>query len=66
MIYKLYLIFFGIFYKDKISVIGNGVVVNFKLLVKELVYLYEKGVEISNLCIFDCVYVILFYYIKLD
>lgn len=64
--YKLYLIFLGIFYKEKISVIGNGVVVNLKFLVKELVYLKENNVVIDNLCILDCVYVILLYYIKLD
>ena len=40
--YKLHLIPSGIFYKDKISVIGNGVVVNPKSLVKELAYLKEN------------------------
>ena len=38
--YKLHLIPSGIFYKDKISVIGNGVVVNPKSLVKELAYVF--------------------------
>lgn len=64
--YKLHLIPSGIFYKDKISVIGNGVVVNPKSLVKELAYLHEKGVETSNLRISDRAHVILPYHIKLD
>lgn len=64
--FKLYLILFGIFFFEKIFVIGNGMVVNFKFFVKELSYFYEEGVIIDNLCIFDCVYVILFYYIELD
>ena len=34
--YKLHLIPSGIFYKEKISVIGNGVVVNPKSLVKRI------------------------------
>src|SRR5574337_1102765 len=34
--YKLHLIPSGIFYPEKISVIGNGVVINPKSLVKEL------------------------------
>ncbi|NNU97861.1 adenylosuccinate synthetase, partial [Anoxybacillus sp. EFIL] len=42
--YKLHLIPSGIFYKDKISVIGNGVVVNPKSLVKELAYLKENNI----------------------
>lgn len=46
--------------------IGNGVVVNPKSLVKELAYLHEKGVETSNLRISDRAHVILPYHIKLD
>ncbi|MGC3549537.1 adenylosuccinate synthetase, partial [Enterococcus faecium] len=51
---------------DKISVIGNGVVVNPKSLVKVLAYLHEKGVETSYLRISDRAHVILPYHIKLD
>lgn len=56
----------GIFYSDKISVIGNGVVVNPKSLVTELKYLHDKGVDTSNLRISDRAHVILPYHIKLD
>lgn len=64
--YKLHLIPSGIFYKEKISVIGNGVVVNPKSLVKELAYLKEHGVSTDNLRISDRAHVILPYHIKLD
>ncbi|EDP67854.1 adenylosuccinate synthetase [Carnobacterium sp. AT7] len=64
--YKLHLIPSGIFYKDKISIIGNGVVVNPKALVKELAYLHEKGITTDNLRISDRAHVILPYHIQLD
>ena len=64
--YKLHLIPSGIFYKDKISVIGNGVVVNPKSLVKELAYLHERNVTTDNLRISDRAHVILPYHIQLD
>lgn len=64
--YKLHLIPSGIFYKEKISVIGNGVVVNPKSLVKELKYLHEHGVVTDNLRISDRAHVILPYHILLD
>lgn len=64
--YKLHLIPSGIFYKEKTSVIGNGVVVNPKSLVEELNYLKEHGVPTENLRISDRAHVILPYHIKLD
>ncbi|AGY80790.1 MULTISPECIES: adenylosuccinate synthase [Carnobacterium] len=64
--FKLHLIPSGIFYKDKISVIGNGVVVNPKALVKELAYLHERGITTDNLRISDRAHVILPYHIQLD
>lgn len=64
--YKLHLIPSGIFYPEKISVIGNGVVVNPKSLVKELAYLHDAGITTNNLRISDRAHVILPYHIKLD
>ena len=64
--YKLQLIPSGIFYKDKISVIGNGVVVNPKSIVREIKYLHDKGVTTDNLRISDRTHVILPYHILLD
>ena len=64
--YKLHLIPSGIFYPEKVSVIGNGVVVNPKSLVKELAYLHDAGITTDNLRISDRAHVILPYHIKLD
>ena len=64
--YKLRLIPSGIFYSDKISVIGNGVVLNPKSLVTELKYLHDNGVSTDNLRISNRAHVILPYHIILD
>lgn len=64
--YKLHLIPSGIFYKDKICVIGNGMVIDPKALVEELKYLHDQGVDTSNLKISNRAHVILPYHIKLD
>ncbi|MEH7117448.1 adenylosuccinate synthase [Neobacillus vireti] len=64
--YKLHLIPSGIFNKEKISVIGNGMVVDPKALVAELAYLHEKGVTTDNLRISNRAHVILPYHLKLD
>ncbi|EHJ52398.1 adenylosuccinate synthetase [Streptococcus macacae NCTC 11558] len=64
--FKLHLIPSGIFFPEKISVIGNGMVVNPKSLVAELDYLHEEGVETANLRISDRAHIILPYHIKLD
>ncbi|MBM7716832.1 adenylosuccinate synthase [Siminovitchia sp. FSL H7-0308] len=64
--YKLHLIPSGIFYKDKISVIGNGMVVDPKALVKELEYLHGHAVSTDNLRISNRAHVILPYHLKID
>ncbi|MEJ9210163.1 adenylosuccinate synthase [Bacillus smithii] len=64
--YKLHLIPSGIFYKEKICVIGNGVVIDPKALVEELNYLRDHGVSTENLRISDRAHVILPYHLKLD
>ncbi len=64
--YKLHLIPSGIFYKDKIAVIGNGMVVDPKALVTELKYLHDRNVSTDNLRISNRAHVILPYHIKLD
>ena len=51
--YKLHLIPSGIFSPEKISVIGNGVVLNPKSLITELAYLHERNVTTDNLRISD-------------
>jgi adenylosuccinate synthase len=64
--YKLHLIPSGIFYPEKICVIGNGMVVDPKALIQELAYLHEKGVSTNNLRISNRAHVILPYHLKLD
>ncbi len=65
-VYKLRLIPSGILYPDKLSVIGNGVVVNPKSLVAELKRLSDQGVKDEHLRISDRAHVILPYHIELD
>lgn len=64
--FKLHLIPSGIFDKNKISVIGNGVVVNPKSVVKELQYLADEGIDTSSLRISSRAHVILPYHILMD
>lgn len=64
--YKLKLIPSGIFHKEKICVIGNGMVVNPKSLIEELAYIHEKGITTDNLRVSNRAHVILPYHIKLD
>ncbi|QOY37359.1 adenylosuccinate synthase [Anaerobacillus isosaccharinicus] len=64
--YKLHLIPSGIFYKEKICIIGNGLVIDPKALVQELKYLHDQGIDTSNLRISNRAHVILPYHIKLD
>lgn len=64
--YKLHLIPSGIFYKDKVCVVGNGMVVDPKALVKELEYLHGFGFSTKNLKISNRAHVIMPYHIKLD
>src|SRR5690606_18873397 len=51
--YKLHLIPSGIFYRDKICVLGNGMVLNPEALVEELEYLKSHGISPENLRISD-------------
>ncbi|MBL0385090.1 adenylosuccinate synthase [Tumebacillus sp. ITR2] len=64
--YKLHLIPSGIFYPEKICVVGNGMVVNPKALVSELNYLKDKGVSTHGLRISDRAHLVLPYHLKLD
>lgn len=64
--FKLQLMPSGIFYNNKICVIGNGMVVNPKSLCRELDYLKENGVHIENLRISNRAHLVLPYHLKLD
>lgn len=64
--YKLHMIPSGIFYRDKVCVLGNGMVVHPQALVQELDYLKEHQVDTSNLRISDRAHVIMPYHLRLD
>ncbi|MDD3223157.1 MAG: adenylosuccinate synthase [Clostridium sp.] len=62
--YKLHLIPSGILYKDKVNVIGNGVVLDPKAMFEEIEYLEGLGVEVSpkNLMVSDRAHLIMPYH----
>ena len=63
--YKLHLIPSGVIYGKPISVIGNGVVVDPRVLLDEIDYIIKKGVE-PKLMVSDRAHVIMPYHITLD
>ena len=63
--YKLHLIPSGVVYGKPVSVIGNGVVVDPKVLLDEIKYVIEKGIT-PKLMISDRAHVIMPYHISLD
>lgn len=65
--YKLRLIPSGIFKVNKKAVIGHGVVVNPKTLIREIQYLKENGFDVKNrLFISNRAHIILDYHIAID
>jgi adenylosuccinate synthase len=64
--YKLHMIPSGIFYKEKICVLGNGMVIHPEALVQELDYLLGYGIDLSNLRISDRAHLIMPYHLRLD
>ncbi len=64
--YKLHLIPSGIFNSEKICILGNGMVINPKALLKEMDYVKSHGADLSHLKISNRAHVILPYHIELD
>jgi len=64
--YKLTLVPSGIFYNDKICVIGNGTVINPAALLDEIAYIQENGFSTANLRISDRAHIIMPYHLVLD
>ena len=64
--YKLHLIPSGIFYKDKLNVIGSGVVINPMALIKEMNMLKEANINYSGLRISARAQVIMPWHIAFD
>lgn len=64
--YKLHLIPSGIFYSNKVCVIGNGMVINPAALLEEIQYIHDNGFSTENLKISDRAHVIMPYHMLLD
>jgi adenylosuccinate synthase len=64
--FKLHLIPSGILYEDKTCVIGNGVVIDPKVLLDELDYLAKRGIKTGKLLISSNAQVIMPYHRILD
>jgi len=64
--FKLHLIPSGIFNKDVVCIIGNGVAINPKVLIGEIDNLNERGVTTDNLFISDRAHLIMPYHLLLD
>ena len=64
--YKLRLLPSGILYSDKLCVLGNGVVINPGVVLKEIEGMKAQGVDISRLVISDRAHVVLPYHQRLD
>jgi adenylosuccinate synthase len=64
--FKLHLVPSGIFHENVMCVIGNGVVVNPAVLLKEIAELHSHGLAVENLCISDRAHVIMPYHMLLD
>lgn len=64
--YKLTMIPSGIFYADKICVIGNGMVINPGALLEEIQYIHDHGFTTNNLRVSDRAHVIMPYHLLLD
>ncbi|HWJ02970.1 MAG TPA: adenylosuccinate synthase [Verrucomicrobiae bacterium] len=64
--FKIHLVPSGILYSNTTCVIGNGVVIDPRVLLKEIASLEAKGVSVKNLRISSNAHVIMPYHIKLD
>ena len=56
--YKLRLLPSGILYRDKTCILGNGVVINPRVVLQEIAEMKAKGVDTSNLLISDRAHVL--------
>jgi len=64
--YKLHLIPSGVLYRDKLCVLGNGMVIDPQVLLQEMAYLRERGISVDNLRISDRAHLIFPYHRILD
>ncbi|MBQ8417616.1 MAG: adenylosuccinate synthase [Phascolarctobacterium sp.] len=64
--YKLRLLPSGVLFPDKINILGNGVVINPKVVLEEIAGMQAKGIDCKNLVISDRAHVVLPYHLRLD
>ena len=64
--YKLHFIPVGIFYQEKLSVLGNGMVIDLAMLTEEMDYLKKNGVSLENLKISSMAHIVMPYHKLLD
>ncbi len=64
--FKLQLLPSGILYKDKTCVVGNGVVIDPAVMIRELRSMQEKGIETADLKVSNRAHVIMPYHRLLD
>ena len=64
--YKLRLLPSGVLFKDKVNVLGNGVVINPGVVLAEIEGMMEKGISCDNLVISNRAHVVLPYHWRLD
>jgi adenylosuccinate synthase len=64
--FGLHLVPAGIFYPDKLCLIGNGVMVNPEVLLGEIEQLESRGVSTKNLFVSDRAQVVMPYHLQLD
>jgi adenylosuccinate synthase len=64
--FVLHLVPAGIFYPDKLCLIGNGVMVNPQVLIDEIRQLESRGVSTRNLYVSDRAQVLMPYHVLLD
>jgi len=64
--FKLHHLPSGIFYPDKLNILGNGVVVDLGILQEEINYLKESNIEVKNLKISPLINIIMPYHRLFD
>ena len=64
--FRLHLIPSGIFYPQVVSIIGNGMVVNPRVLIGEMDELNQRGVDTARLFVSDRAHLIMPYHVLLD
>ncbi|HEX6601572.1 MAG TPA: adenylosuccinate synthetase, partial [Solirubrobacterales bacterium] len=64
--FKFHLIPSGILYSDKACVIGNGVVLDPRILLEEIDGLRRRGIDVGNLKISANAHLIMPYHVRLD